>query len=576
MNPVNDPHMVKWHRKWEKNPPPPRAKDPPRIRDYQEQNLKFGSTFHLDHPHPNTTEHGIIHIEVESKMWIDNHEGTDIYTKAGLSTSTDLARSFTILCGTWVHLQARTTPGSRPHLIQEIAEACRIQEELESTDHRTPTRYALRALKKITKANRIHGLTSVATPGFFNNASRGPSALWGEKNVNDIVIYVWDSMDNADRENSLQDIQKAITKIPIMTGKKIRAQGIREKGWWRTGELKTIMTPANHKLECWTPTPLIPRIQSTLTNALQQTLQSPSSTDNKDECILDRIGPEKYYWNDTEAGRLKAYNFSGTCAAGDGSNHEKTKTMGAGFCTLKELHWGRRDLRDRESILRHNARYCAGVGRGNEGASSNRAEHASLLLWLRKTHRTQDLLYLTDSDSLLKTISKWVGEGTRANLATTPDGDIVREIVQILQERVTAGANTFFIKIKSHRGEPLNEAADSRAEQGRTVHNAEDTNKYTPQLLWNHPSGKTIFSWNKNKNPTDDQDPGKKTRTWGNAVRTEMRAAGARKEMEKAIDTSTTRWKKINFPKASPPPQKDSNPFETTLGKIKKDVSNTS
>jgi hypothetical protein len=33
-----------------------------------------------------------------------------------------------------------------------------------------------------------------------------------------------------------------------------------------------------------------------------------------------------------------------------------------------------------------------------------------------------------------------------------------------------------------------------------------------------------------------------------------MRAVGGRKEMEKAIDTSTTRWKKINFPKKSPPP----------------------
>ena len=31
MNPANDPHAVKWHRRWEKNPPPPRAKDPPRI-----------------------------------------------------------------------------------------------------------------------------------------------------------------------------------------------------------------------------------------------------------------------------------------------------------------------------------------------------------------------------------------------------------------------------------------------------------------------------------------------------------------------------------------------------------------
>ena len=112
------------------------------------------------------------------------------------------------------------------------------------------------------------------------------------------------------------------------------------------------MTPANHKLECWTPTPLPPHTKSTLTNTLQQALQSPSNTDNKDACILDLIGPENDYWNGTEAGRLKAYNFPGTCAAGDGSNHEKTKAMGAGFCTLKELHWGRRDLRDREVVVR--------------------------------------------------------------------------------------------------------------------------------------------------------------------------------------------------------------------------------
>ena len=49
--------------------------------------------------------------------------------------------------------------------------------------------------------------------------------------------------------------------------------------------------------------------------------------------------------------------------------------------------------------------------------------------------RTEDLLYLTDSESLLKTIRKWTDEGTRANLDTTPDDDLVREIVQILQER---------------------------------------------------------------------------------------------------------------------------------------------
>jgi hypothetical protein len=94
-------------------------------------------------------------------------------------------------------------------------------------------------------------------------------------------------MDTTDQENSLQDIQTAktgiiwkerddewsekllateLTKIPIASGKKLRAQGIRDKGWWNTGELKTSMTPTKHKLECWTPDPLHPHTQSTLTS----------------------------------------------------------------------------------------------------------------------------------------------------------------------------------------------------------------------------------------------------------------------------------------------------------------------
>ncbi len=43
----------------------------------------------------------------------------------------------------------------------------------------------------------------MVAPGFFNNVSRVPSALWGEKNVNDVVICVWDSMDAVDQENCL-------------------------------------------------------------------------------------------------------------------------------------------------------------------------------------------------------------------------------------------------------------------------------------------------------------------------------------------------------------------------------------
>ena len=40
---------------------------------------------------------------------------------------------------------------------------------------------------------------------------------------------------------------------------------------------------------------------------------------------------------------------------------------------------------------------------------------------------------------------------------------------QLLTQRVRAGRATFLIKVKSHRGEPINERADTLAEEGRTI-----------------------------------------------------------------------------------------------------------
>jgi len=81
------------------------------------------------------------------------------------------------------------------------------------------------------------------------------------------VIYIWNSMDPTDQENPLQDFRTAGTgiiwkerddewsstlhktgfaKISIPQGKKSKDQGLR---WWSTGELKTSLTPTEHKLE---------------------------------------------------------------------------------------------------------------------------------------------------------------------------------------------------------------------------------------------------------------------------------------------------------------------------------------
>jgi hypothetical protein len=65
--------------------------------------------------------------------------------------------------------------------------------------------------------------------------------------------------------------------------------------------------------------------------------------------------------------------------------------------------------------------------------------------------------------------SKWVGQGGKSTLATAPDADILREIICLLTQRVRAGRATFLIKVKSHRGEPINERADTLVEEGRTI-----------------------------------------------------------------------------------------------------------
>ena len=67
----------------------------------------------------------------------------------------------------------------------------------------------------------------------------------------------------------------------------------------------------------------------------------------------------------------------------------------------------------------------------------------------------------------MRVIRKWVGQGGKATFATAPD--ILRETICLLTQRVRAGRATFLIKVKSHHGEPINERADTLAEEGRTI-----------------------------------------------------------------------------------------------------------
>jgi ribonuclease HI len=122
-----------------------------------------------------------------------------------------------------------------------------------------------------------------------------------------------------------------------------------------------------------------------------------------------------------------------------------------------------------------------------EGLSSNRPE----LLVLRESVQVHGddskLLYLTDSEACLQAIHKWIRWGPKFSLARTTDADVLQGIVLKLHKRVTAGAATLQVKVKFHRGDPLNEEADIRAEMGRF--------KDPGEITWDAPTPRTVYKW---------------------------------------------------------------------------------
>ena len=133
------------------------------------------------------------------------------------------------------------------------------------------------------------------------------------------------------------------------------------------------------------------------------------------------MGPGKDFWMGSEAGMLGCYwsRFRGVVFAGDGSNHRDR--MGAGaFC-----------LGDPEM------KQCVGVGREEEGTSSNRPELAALVLALRATKTTDDMLYLCDNQALLKAVQKCTADGPRQTIVNAPENFVFVSATDEFRCRIT-------------------------------------------------------------------------------------------------------------------------------------------
>jgi hypothetical protein len=96
------------------------------------------------------------------------------------------------------------------------------------------------------------------------------------------------------------------------------------------------------------------------------------------------------------------------------------------------------------------------IGREEEGASSGRAEMGPYSAILRRNPDHEDLVTATDSEMLCRVVGIWVGQGGNVSLDNTADADILEYILAKLTARISAKSRTFLVKVKAHRGEPLN------------------------------------------------------------------------------------------------------------------------
>ena len=173
------------------------------------------------------------------------------------------------------------------------------------------------------------------------------------------------------------------------------------------------------------------------------------------------------------------------------------------------------------------------MGREEEGMSSNRPEFVDLRECLEAHQDHENLLCLTDSETTLQTINKWIGGGAKLSLARSPDGGVLKAIIIKLQKRVKAGASTLLIKVKAHRGDPLNEEADIRTEIARL--------KEEGGKVWETQTDRTIYQWSE-PSKTKEGTLITKTSVWTHAVRNRMWQKAGEIQAFRSLERGAEKW----------------------------------
>jgi ribonuclease HI len=109
---------------------------------------------------------------------------------------------------------------------------------------------------------------------------------------------------------------------------------------------------------------------------------------------------------------------------------------------------------------------------------------------MRKLRQNRTMLSrnedLVQSSNIESDMLQWVGDGANTTWANALKANTLGRILEVLRDRIEVGAATP-IKIKAHRGEPMNMEVDTLAETGRE--------KEKETTKWTEKTKRLIFKW---------------------------------------------------------------------------------
>ena len=122
--------------------------------------------------------------------------------------------------------------------------------------------------------------------------------------------------------------------------------------------------------------------------------------------------------------------------------------------------------------------------------------------------RNEDLVYFGDSQAAIKVVLRLGGRRSEDNTGHGARFRHLEKDPRSLERKNRSRRSDLLIKIKAHRGEPMNEEADTLAEVGRE--------KEKETAKWTERTQKLIFKWTGQKNA-------KQRTKWRAGVRRQVR-----------------------------------------------------